>query len=273
MQLPGMGYGLCYEYGIFKQSIKDGWQFEEPGDWLRDSDPWEVARPTDRVQVKLNCSFEVHAGTLRATTGKPSTIIRLPFNRPVAGYGGKAINTLRLWAAAPEYFDFQGFSSGDFVAALAGTLATESLTRPLYPDDSTSMGRALRLLQEYFLVACSLADLVRRFRRSNADWGQFPNKVAIQPNDTHPAMAVPELMRILLDDTGLGWDQTWELTQRSLGYTNHTLLPEALEKMAARLVRDAAGGTWRSSWRSITASSTPSGPAFVRRAMALRSAA
>jgi glycogen phosphorylase len=163
MQLPAMGYGLRYEYGIFKQSIKDGWQFEEPDNWLRDQDPWEVARPTERVEVKLNCSFEVEGGTLRAITGKPSTIIGLPFDRPVVGFGGKTINTLRLWAAAaPDYFNFQEFSGGDFVAALAGTLAAESLTRVLYPDDSTSLGRALRFVQEYFLVACSLADLVQR---------------------------------------------------------------------------------------------------------------
>jgi starch phosphorylase len=231
MQLPAMGYGLRYEYGIFKQSIKDGWQLEEPDNWLRDEDPWEVPRPNETVEIRLNCSFAVHEGTLRAITGRPSTVIGLPFDRPIVGYGGKNINTLRLWAAAaPDYFDFQEFSSGDFVAALAGTLAAESLTRVLYPDDSTSMGQALRFIQEYFLVACSLADLVRRFRRNNSDWEQFPNKVAIQLNDTHPSMAVPELMRILLDDAGLGWEQAWDITQRTLAYTNHTLLPEALEK-------------------------------------------
>ena len=159
------------------------------------------------------------------------SLIGIPFDRPIVGYGGKTINTLRLWAAAaPNYFDFQEFSSGDFVGALAGTLAAESLTRVLYPDDSTSMGQGLRFVQEYFLVACSLADLVRRFRRSNADWSTFPDKVAIQLNDTHPTMAVPELMRILLDEAHLEWDQAWDLTQRTLAYTNHTLLPEALEK-------------------------------------------
>ena len=155
----------------------------------------------------------------------------MPFDRPVVGYGGKTINTLRLWAAAaPESFDFQAFSRGEFVSALAERLAAESLTRVLYPDDSTSMGQALRFVQEYFLVACSLADLVRRFRRSNADWNALPEKVAIQLNDTHPALAVPELMRILLDEAHLGWDEAWDLTRRTLAYTNHTLLPEALEK-------------------------------------------
>jgi glycogen phosphorylase len=231
MQLPAMGYGLRYEYGIFKQTIQDGWQVEKPDNWLRRADPWEVARPQETVEIKLNCSFELHGGSLRALPGHPSSLIGVPFDRPIVGYGGKTVNTLRLWAAAaPDYFDFQEFSSGDFVAALAESLTAESITRVLYPDDSTSMGQALRFVQEYFLVAASLADLVRRFRRSNNDWSQFPEKVAIQLNDTHPALAVPELMRILLDEAPLGWDQAWDITQRTLAYTNHTLLPEALEK-------------------------------------------
>ena len=231
LQIPGMGYGLRYEYGIFKQTIKDGWQCEQPDNWLRRPDPWEVTRLEEAVEVKLNCSFELREGDVQLIPGKPASIIGIPFDRPVVGYGGKTINTLRLWAAAvPDYFDFQRFSSGDFTAALAGTLAAESLTRVLYPDDSTVRGQGLRFLQEYFLVACSLADLVRRFRRGNTDWNTLPEKVAIQLNDTHPSMAVPELMRILLDDAHLGWEQAWDLTQRSLAYTNHTLLPEALEK-------------------------------------------
>jgi starch phosphorylase len=231
MQLPAMGYGLRYEYGIFKQTIQDGWQHEQPDNWLRRQDPWEVARHNETVEVKLNCSFEMVGGQLRPIPGRPSTLIGIPFDRPVVGYGGKTINTLRLWAAAaPGYFDFQEFSRGDFVGAQAATLAAESLTRVLYPDDSTQMGQGLRFVQEYFLVACSLADLVRRFRRGNADWNTFPEKVAIQLNDTHPTMAVPELMRILLDDAHLGWDQAWDIAQRTLAYTNHTLLPEALEK-------------------------------------------
>ncbi len=232
MQLPAMGYGLRYEYGIFKQTIQDGWQHEEPDNWLRRQDPWEVPRPNEAVEVKLNCSFAMQKeGHLYPVAGRPSSLIGLPFDRPIVGYGGKTINTLRLWAAAaPNYFDFQEFSSGDFVGALAGTLAAESLTRVLYPDDSTNFGQGLRFVQEYFLVACSLADLVRRFRRTNTDWSTFPDKVAIQLNDTHPTMAVPELMRILLEEAHLEWDRAWDLTQRTLAYTNHTLLPEALEK-------------------------------------------
>ncbi len=231
MQLPAMGYGLRYEYGIFRQTIQDGWQHEQPDNWLRRPDPWEVARPQEKVEVKLACSFEMQGGSLRAIPGRPSSLFGIPFDRPVVGYGGKTINTLRLWAAAtPDYFDFQEFSRGDFVGALAETLTAESLTRVLYPDDSTSMGQGLRFVQEYFLVACSLADLIRRYRRSNTDWNQLPEKAAIQLNDTHPTMAIPELMRILLDEAHLGWDQAWDLTQRTLGYTNHTLLPEALER-------------------------------------------
>ena len=231
MQLPATGYGLRYEYGMFKQTIEDGWQREVPDNWLRHPDPWEVARPYARVTVKLNTSFVLRDGGLRAIAGRDSYLYGVPYDRPIIGYGGKNINSLRLWAAAaPDYFDFQEFSSGDFVGALAETLAAESLTRVLYPDDSTTMGQALRFVQEYFLVACSLADIVRRFRHDNDDWNSFPEKVAIQLNDTHPTMAVPELMRILLDEAQMGWDKAWDITQRTLAYTNHTLLPEALEK-------------------------------------------
>ncbi|HWV99398.1 MAG TPA: glycogen/starch/alpha-glucan phosphorylase [Candidatus Acidoferrum sp.] len=231
LELPAMGYGLRYEYGMFKQTLKGGWQVEHPDNWLRRPDPWEVARPHEKVGVRLNCSFEMRSGTLRAVLGRTCSLIGVPYDRPVVGYGGRTINTLRLWAAtAPDYFDFQAFSHGDFVSAVAETLTAESLTRVLYPDDSTSMGQGLRFVQEYFLAACSLADLVRRFRHSNSDWSNLPDKVAVQLNDTHPAIAVPELMRILLDEAKLGWDEAWDITKRTLAYTNHTLLPEALEK-------------------------------------------
>ncbi len=231
MHLPGTGYGLRYEYGMFKQSIVDGWQKENPDNWLRYGDPWEISRLHENVEVKLNVSFKLQGGNFQVIPDRPSSLIGIPFDRPVVGYGGKTINTLRLWAAAaPEYFDFEKFGTGDFVGALGETLEAESLTRVLYPDDSTTKGQGLRFLQEYFLVACSMADLVRRFLRHNSDWEKFPEKAAIQLNDTHPSMSVPELMRILLDDAHLGWDQAWDLTKKTLGYTNHTLLPEALEK-------------------------------------------
>ena len=232
MQLPAMGYGLRYEYGMFKQSIKDGWQQERPDHWLRHPDPWQIHRPREGVEVKLNCSFEMTGGSLHAhRVGEPSRLFGIPRDLPIVGYGGRTINSLRLWAAAaPDYFDFQEFSHGDFVGALAEKLGAETLTRVLYPDDSTSLGQRLRFVQEYFLVACSLADIVRRFRRHNADWSTLPEKVAIQLNDTHPTMAVAELMRILLDEAKLGWEEAWDLTRRTLAYTNHTLLPEALER-------------------------------------------
>lgn len=231
MQLPAMGYGLRYEYGMFSQSIVNGWQREQPDNWLRRQDPWEVSRRGQALEIKLGCTFEMHQGSLQVVPNRPSSLIGVPYDRPIVGFGGGTINTLRLWsAAAHDSFDFQEFSTGDFVGALVGGIAAQTLTRVLYPDDSTEMGQSLRFAQEYFLVACSLADLVRRFRRGNNAWSALPDKAAIQLNDTHPTLAVAELMRILLDEAGLGWEQAWDLTQRTLAYTNHTLLPEALEK-------------------------------------------
>lgn len=231
MQLPAVGYGLRYEYGMFKQQIVDGWQKENPDNWIRSGDPWEVARPTEAVEVKLGCSFKLVGGTFEPLRGKRSTLIGIPYDRPVVGYGGKTINTLRLWAAAaPDYFDLHEFGTGDFVGALGERLEAESLTRVLYPDDSTMAGRGLRFIQEYFLVACSLADILRRFRRLGEDWDKLPERAAVQLNDTHPTLAVPELMRILLDEAHLEWERAWDITKKTLAYTNHTLLPEALEK-------------------------------------------
>jgi starch phosphorylase len=236
MELPATGYGLRYEYGMFKQSIVDGWQKENPDNWIRWGDPWEIARPVEMVEVNLGCSFKLIEGNFQLVPGRPSNWFGIPFDRPVVGYGGKTINTLRLWAAAaPDYFDIQEFGAGDFVGALAETLGAESLTRVLYPDDSTTVGKGLRFVQEYFLVACSLADIVRRFQRFNKDWEQLPEKAAIQLNDTHPSLAVAEMMRLLLDNAQLGWDQAWDLTKRTLAYTNHTLMPEALEKWPVEL--------------------------------------
>ncbi len=237
--IPGMGYGLRYEYGIFRQGLRDGWQREQPDHWLARPDPWELARPDEAVEVKLNCSIESRGGMLHVVEGRPSSLIGIPFDRPVVGYGGRTINTLRLWAAkTPNSFDFARFSNGDFVGALTDTLTADTYTRVLYPDDHTTEGKGLRFLQEYFLVACSLADLVRRFRSAGNDWPTLADQVAIQLNDTHPTIAVPELMRMLLDDVHLGWDEAWNLTQRTLAYTNHTLLPEALEKWPVAWFRD-----------------------------------
>jgi len=238
LQLPAMGYGLRYEYGMFRQSVANGWQRERPDHWLRSADPWEIARPAERVEVPFGCSFVMLNGNLELIPDRPSTVIGIPFDRPIVGFGGNTINTLRLWsAAAADDFDFQLFSAGEFVGALTETLVAQSLTRVLYPDDSTVRGRALRLVQEYFLVACALGDLTRRFRQANSDWLKMPDKVAIQLNDTHPSLAVAELMRILLDTEHLGWDDAWNATRQTLAYTNHTLLPEALEQWPLEMFR------------------------------------
>jgi glycogen phosphorylase len=235
LAIPAMGYGLRYEYGIFRQEIENGYQVEYPDHWLAHPDPWEVARPREIVQVPFGCSFKLENGSLRAIPHASTHLLGVPYDRPIVGYGGGTINTLRLWAAnPPEFFDFGEFSSGDFVGAIVDQMAAETITRVLYPDDSTAAGQALRFVQEYFLVCCSLADIVARFRRGNNDWSSLPDKVAIQMNDTHPAMAVAELMRILLDQGRLGWDDAWSLTVSILAYTNHTLLPEALEKWPVR---------------------------------------
>ncbi len=236
MQVPAIGYGLRYEYGIFRQEIQDGYQVERPDNWLRRPDPWEVVRHVENVSVTLQSAVRMRGGVISATPNQPMNLTGIPYDRPVVGYGGKTINTLRLWeAASPDYFDFGEFSTGDFFGAVFDKVAAESLTRVLYPDDSTQRGRSLRFVQEYFLVACSLADIVDRFRRRGNDWKSLPDKVAIQLNDTHPSMAVAELMRILLDQARLNWETAWDLTVRTLAYTNHTLLPEALEKWPIEL--------------------------------------
>ena len=207
LAIPAIGFGLRYEYGIFRQRIEKGYQVEYPDHWLKHPDPWEVARPQEAVRVAFGCSFQLENGILRAVPHEPTHLLGVPYDRPVVGYGGRNIDTLRLWtAASPEFFDFGEFNTGDFVGAIVDRVLAETVTRVLYPDDSTVAGQALRFVQEYFLVCCSLADIVARFRRANDHWRAMPEKVAIQLNDTHPAMAVAEMMRILLDDAGLGWD-------------------------------------------------------------------
>ncbi|MFM7151781.1 MAG: glycogen/starch/alpha-glucan family phosphorylase, partial [Gemmataceae bacterium] len=236
LQLPAIGYGLRYEYGIFRQDIRNGFQVEEPDAWLRQPDPWEVQRLPEKTEIRLHSSVEILIGDMKVRGGKPTTVLGVPYDRPVVGYRGQTINTLRLWGAtSPDAFGLGQFNSGDFFGAVHNRVAAEALTRVLYPDDSTRTGKGLRLIQEYFLVACSLNDIIARFRRQNSDWRALPDKVAIQLNDTHPALAVAELMRILLDEARLNWEEAWSLTTRTLAYTNHTLLPEALEKWQVRL--------------------------------------
>jgi starch phosphorylase len=235
LEIPAMGYGLRYDYGIFRQAIRNGFQVEHPDHWLAHPDPWEVIRPRETIRVPTACAFRVENGALHAIEGRRGHLLGVPYDRPVVGYGGRTINTLRLWgASSPEYFDFGEFSSGDFVGAMLDRTIAETVTRVLYPDDSTLAGQGLRFVQEYFLVCCSLGDIIARFRRTNDDWKKLPLKVAVQLNDTHPALAVGELMRILLDHAKLSWDEAWDSTVRTLAYTNHTLLPEALERWPVR---------------------------------------
>jgi glycogen phosphorylase len=231
LQYPAMAYGLRYEYGMFRQEIRNGYQVETPDHWLRRPDPWEVARPDETVSVELAGGVEIREGRLEPLPGQRTTLLGTPYDRPVVGFCGKTINTLRLWGAGtPDDFDFARFSRGDWLGAQLHQLAAEAIVRVLYPDDSTRVGRTLRFVQEYFLVACSLADILARFRRAGNDWHDLPDKAAIQLNDTHSSLAVAELMRVLVDQAGLGWEDAWDLTRGTLAYTNHTLLPEALEK-------------------------------------------
>jgi len=232
MQYAAIGYGLRYEYGIFKQSIVNGFQVEQPDNWLFETDPWEIPRQHKVYVVPLNATVELRGAAVRFTRNKPSHLLGIAYDRPVVGYGANCVNTLRLWAAAaPNSFDLGEFSQGDFAGAVLTKVAAESVTRVLYPDDSTEAGRVLRFVQQYFLVSCSLQDICARFFASGlASWPSLPDRVAVQMNDTHPSLCVAELMRILLDQAQMSWDEAWSITQRTLGYTNHTLLPEALEK-------------------------------------------
>jgi len=233
LKLPAVGYGIRYDYGVFKQRIDNGWQMEEPDNWLRSGNPWEIGHPDISYAVK----FEGHAEP-RRTNGVTHwdwvgtrPIVGMAYDTPIVGYGSFNVNSLRLWTAkATQDFDFQDFSRGSYVEAVEDKVMAENLTKVLYPNDSVYAGRELRLRQQYFFVSCSIQDIIRRFKSDNSDWNAFPDKVFIQMNDTHPALVVPELMRIFLDEEDLDWDHAWELTVNATGYTNHTLLPEALER-------------------------------------------
>ena len=233
LKLPAIGYGIRYDYGIFKQRIDNGYQVEEPDNWLRFGNPWEVAHPEYSYPIHFEGHVEsvrtVHGNRWRWVNTRP--IIGMPYDTPIVGYGGHTVNTLRLWTAnATQEFDFHLFNEGDYVEAVREKAMAENLTKVLYPSDAIYAGRELRLRQQYFFVACSLQDIFRRFKSDANSWEQFPDKVFIQMNDTHPTLVVPELMRLFLDHEEIGWDKAWELTVNSCGYTNHTLLPEALEK-------------------------------------------
>jgi starch phosphorylase len=232
LDYPAIGYGLRYDYGIFSQEIRDGWQHERPDTWLKRGHTWGIHRPDLAVAVKLGGHLDRGAGGVADTRWTPgSTFHGSAHDVLVAGFGTESVAILRLWRAeAPVEFDFEIFSQGDFLRAVAARERIDAITKVLYPSDQVEAGRQLRLLQEYFLVACSVRDIVKRFQRAHDDsWDLFPEKVAIQLNDTHPALAIAELMRFFLDEAGLTWARAWPLVVGSCGYTNHTLLPEALE--------------------------------------------
>ena len=232
LDLAGMGYGLRYDYGIFRQRIVGGNQVEEPDHWLKDGYPWEMARPEYAQHVHFGGHVECRTENGRQTWHwEPAeTVQGVPYDLPIVGYRN-AVNSLRLWSAkAVDDFALDNFNKGDYVKAVETKVLAENLTKVLYPNDNTSAGKELRLRQQYFFVSCSLQDILRRYRRLNRTWGALPEKVFIHLNDTHPTLVIPELMRILIDLEGLGWDQAWDLTRRATGYTNHTILQEALEK-------------------------------------------
>ncbi len=233
LQIPAMGYGLRYNYGIFRQTIENGYQVEHPDDWLQSGNPWEIARPELLIPVRFEGRVEqwTENGRTRFRWVDAKPVLGMAYDTPIVGYGGHAVNTLRLWSArSTEDFDFDDFNRGDYVAAIASKTEAENLTKVLYPNDLHYAGKELRLKQQYLFVACSLWDILRRFKHDKEPWDRFPERVAIQMNDTHPSLAVPELMRLLIDQENLEPDQAWDITVRSLGYTNHTLMPEALEK-------------------------------------------
>lgn len=233
LSLPATGYGLRYDYGIFKQLIRDGYQVEEPDEWLRLGNPWEIQRPEYVQLVRFGGHVEqAHEnGELVFKWVKTDNVLGVPYDTPIIGYGSDNVNTLRLWEAKScEEFDFEDFNRGYYARAVEDKNDAENITKVLYPNDNIYEGKELRFRQQYLFVSCSLQDIVRRFRNDNKDFSNFPEKVAIQLNDTHPAMAVVELMRILLDEARLGWEPAWDITVRTFGYTNHTLMPEALEK-------------------------------------------
>jgi starch phosphorylase len=234
MGMPGHGNGIRYKYGLFRQQIVDGYQVELPDNWLNHRNPWEMRKPDKAVLVKLNghirtefdedgISHFIHEDFL--------PVLAVPYDMPIIGYENNTVNTLRLWSAesVDNSFDFASFSRGDYVNAVSGKYSVEAISEVLYPDDSNYTNRLLRLKQQYFFVSAGLQSIVRRFKRKQHDLNLLPERIAIHINDTHPALCVPELMRILIDDEGFGWDHAWDMTCRTIAYTNHTIMPEALE--------------------------------------------
>ncbi len=237
---PGYGYGIRYEYGIFSQHIKNGYQIESPDSWLRYGNPWEIPRPEVLSPVKFYGNVKTLFGSdarLRMQWVDTEDVMAMAYDYPVPGFKNDTVNTLRLWAAkSSREFNLEYFNSGDYVKAVEDKTVSENISKVLYPDDQSVAGKELRLKQQFFFVSATLRDIIRRYRKFHQKYDEFPDKVAIQLNDTHPSIAIPELMRILIDEDDLEWDDAWKITTKSFAYTNHTILPEALETWSEGLM-------------------------------------
>ena len=239
LEMPAIGYGIRYEFGIFHQALRDGWQAEIPDNWLMFKNPWEIARPEDSVEIKLGGHTESYRdakGNVRVSWICDRKVKAVPYDTPVPGYRTNTVNSLRLWKAeASEQFNFEAFNAGNYDRAVAEKMSSETISKVLYPNDNTPQGKELRLAQQYFFVSASLQDLIKIHLHVHPSLDNFHQRAAIQLNDTHPAVAVAELMRLLVDEHDIDWDRAWTITQDTLAYTNHTLLPEALERWSVSL--------------------------------------
>jgi len=239
LEIPTLGYGIRYEFGIFKQDIRDGWQVERPDTWLQLGNPWEIPRQEYRVKVHFGGRTEPYtdrSGRYRVRWIPDRTVLGTPYDTLVPGYHTDTVNSLRLWSArASEEFNFQIFDAGDYARAVADKTYSENISKVLYPNDNTFQGRELRLEQQYFFVSCSIQDIIRSYLHTHKNFDHFAQQIAIQLNDTHPSIGIAELMRLLMDQYALEWDQAWQITQKSFAYTNHTLLAEALERWPVSL--------------------------------------
>jgi len=240
LELPAYGYGILYEFGIFEQGIENGYQIEKPDHWLRYGNPWKIVRPEFTYKVKFNgqvTNYFDETGRTRYQWVNTDDVLAIANDVPVPGYQNKTVNTLRLWQAkSTDEFNLNNFNQGNYLSAVENKNLSETISKVLYPNDSIPQGKILRLRQQYFFVSATLQDIIYNFKMQNTDFSLLPEKAAIQLNDTHPAIAIPDLMRILMDDEGLEWDAAWEITQKVFAYTNHTIVPEALEEWSENLL-------------------------------------
>lgn len=241
LELPCYGYGIRYEYGIFHQRIKDGYQVESPDNWLRYGNPWEIPRPQSLYPVHFYgrlLQYKDRHGQTVSEWLDTTEVLAMAYDTPIPGYQNNTVNTLRLWSAkATREFDLRDFNEGDYIQAVRAKNESETISKVLYPNDNRVSGKVLRLKQEYFFVSATLQDILRRYKKAHSTFDQFADKTAIQLNDTHPAIAIAELMRLLVDEEKMDWDRAWSITQRCFGYTNHTVMPEALERWSVDLMR------------------------------------